>query len=204
MPRFKVSFWLDISKDDERELLESVHELKRVRAFSRTVRDGIRLIISLREGKTDVLSQLFPNILENYLKENTTQIHVLSGANSNLSEPLTATPRKEISKPEQTDLNFTITQSKPKENQNPSYNILLSMARLNDNWADLPTEVLEYGIKNKKIPASVQKIIDQRSQKKQVSAALTEPKSMGGPKQLAGGAIKFEAPPDDIELDFGL
>lgn len=78
------------------------------------------------------------------------------------------------------------------------------MARLNDNWGDLPTEVLEYGIKNKKVPASVQKIIDQRAPTKQATPPITDQKRAGGPKQLAAGSIKFEAPPDDIELDFGL
>lgn len=62
MARFRISFWLDANKDDELLLLEDIDRLKGMRKFTRTVRDGIRLMIDLQEGKVDVLFELFPDL----------------------------------------------------------------------------------------------------------------------------------------------
>lgn len=60
MARYKFNFWLDCNKDDELLLAEQVDQLKRERLFTRTIRDGIRLIADLRAGRLDVLFELFP------------------------------------------------------------------------------------------------------------------------------------------------
>jgi hypothetical protein len=60
MARGRYMFWLDFNKDDELLLAETIDELKRKRSFIKTLRDGIRLICNLREGKVDVLFELFP------------------------------------------------------------------------------------------------------------------------------------------------
>jgi len=57
-------FWLDIGKRDERALASDIAELKRSRAFSQTIRDGIRLICDLRRGNVGVLLELFPHVAE--------------------------------------------------------------------------------------------------------------------------------------------
>lgn len=63
MARYKRHFWLDASKDDELLLLETIDELKAERKFSRAIRDGLRLFVSLSRGETDVLERLFPAVV---------------------------------------------------------------------------------------------------------------------------------------------
>lgn len=58
--RIKFMFWLDSTKPDEARLMEQVELLKGDRLFSKTIRDGIRLICDLRAGRTEVLFELFP------------------------------------------------------------------------------------------------------------------------------------------------
>lgn len=62
MARERFSFWLDLNKDDELMLAEQIDDLKRRRLFTRTIRDGIRLICDLRRGNLDVLLELFPEL----------------------------------------------------------------------------------------------------------------------------------------------
>lgn len=62
--RLRFVFWLDMKKPVENELAEQIEQLKATRNFSRTIRDGLRLIIDLRRGNTDVLCELFPLIGE--------------------------------------------------------------------------------------------------------------------------------------------
>ena len=68
MARFRFSFWLDCDKDEELLLAEQIDELKHERSFTRTIRQGIRLICDLRAGRFDVLFELFPE-LRKCLKE---------------------------------------------------------------------------------------------------------------------------------------
>ena len=58
--RQRFVFWLDIEKDHEADIAEAIDSLKQKRSFSKTIRDGIRLIVDLRAGRTDVLFELFP------------------------------------------------------------------------------------------------------------------------------------------------
>ena len=71
MARFKFEFWLDANKDDELLLMEDIDGLKRNRLFSKTIRDGIRLIMDLRKGNLDVLVELFPQFKSRICDENT-------------------------------------------------------------------------------------------------------------------------------------
>ena len=64
MSREKFNFWLDCSKDDEILLAEEIDTLKQGRAFTATIRDGIRLILDLRAGRLEVLFELFPWVQE--------------------------------------------------------------------------------------------------------------------------------------------
>lgn len=57
-------FWLNIAKDDEYELAAEIEHLKTERGFTTALRDGLRLILSLRRGEFDVLYELFPGIVE--------------------------------------------------------------------------------------------------------------------------------------------
>lgn len=62
--RMKFMFWLDSAKPDEDRLIEQVEQLKQNRLFTRTLRDGIRLICDLRAGNIEVLMELFPWVRE--------------------------------------------------------------------------------------------------------------------------------------------
>lgn len=63
MSRWRVTFWLDDQKEDELAIGQDVLALKKKRQFARVVKDGIRLIQSLRAGDTSVLKELFPLIV---------------------------------------------------------------------------------------------------------------------------------------------
>jgi hypothetical protein len=58
--RKRVVFWLDLLREDEYRLMEKVAYWKHTRQFASAMRDGIRLIADLREGRIDVLLELFP------------------------------------------------------------------------------------------------------------------------------------------------
>ena len=62
MARYQFCFWLDCDKDDELLIAEEIDTLKQERSFSKTIRDGIRLISDLRRGNVDVLLELFPEV----------------------------------------------------------------------------------------------------------------------------------------------
>jgi hypothetical protein len=62
--RLKFNFWLDVTKAEEFDLAEKIETLKVERSFASTVRDGIRLIWDLRQGRTAVLLELFPFVRE--------------------------------------------------------------------------------------------------------------------------------------------
>lgn len=67
--RYRVmhKFWLDVAKDDEDTLDATIHELKRKRTFTKTIRDGLRLICDLHQGRLDVLFELFPWVRAEFL-----------------------------------------------------------------------------------------------------------------------------------------
>nr|WP_281719791.1 hypothetical protein [Nitrosomonas nitrosa] len=58
--RLMYKFWLDVNKPDEFELAETIDELKQNHYFVRTIREGIQLIVSLHQRRTDVLLAMFP------------------------------------------------------------------------------------------------------------------------------------------------
>ena len=62
--RQRFNFWLDLNKTNDAILAHEIHDLKQCKQFSQTIRDGIRLIVDLRRGNTDVLCELFPLIEE--------------------------------------------------------------------------------------------------------------------------------------------
>lgn len=58
--RIGYTFWLDLKKPQEEKLSDVIELLKNKRSFASTIRDGLRLIHDLREGRVDVLHELFP------------------------------------------------------------------------------------------------------------------------------------------------
>ena len=68
--RHQVKVVLDTNKDDELLMLETIEELKSRRRWLPTFRNAIRLFFSLCEGRTDVLRELFPGIVESIANSN--------------------------------------------------------------------------------------------------------------------------------------
>lgn len=66
--RLMFRFWLDMFKPEEEELADTIELLKNERSFSKTIRDGIKLITNLRQGKLDVLFELFPWVKAEFME----------------------------------------------------------------------------------------------------------------------------------------
>ena len=67
MARGLFKFWLDFDKDEELLIAEEIDHLKKNRTFTKTIRDGIRLIGDLRRGRVAVLFELFPWVKAEFL-----------------------------------------------------------------------------------------------------------------------------------------
>ena len=66
--RMRYDFQLNVAKDDELAVAEQITNLKTQGLYSKTVRDGIRLVSDLREGNLDVLFELFPWVRAEFLE----------------------------------------------------------------------------------------------------------------------------------------
>lgn len=66
--RMRYDFQLNIAKDDELAIAEQIANLKTQGLYSKTVRDGIRLVSDLREGNLGVLFELFPWVRAEFLE----------------------------------------------------------------------------------------------------------------------------------------
>jgi hypothetical protein len=65
-PRF--NFWLNMDKPEEKLIANKIKALKLETLFTATIRDGIRLVCDLRDGKLDVLFELFPWVRAEFLQ----------------------------------------------------------------------------------------------------------------------------------------
>lgn len=152
--RKRFVFWLDIQREDENRLAEIIENLKERRSFVKTIRDGIRLIVDLRQGNTDVLFELFPWLQDRLNGEAKTeslplQEHLGAAFEPHLkrlealltSNPRTVSvpgdgtalplPRKGASLPNELDDDLSITVTAVRaENSNASQNFLESMFNL--------------------------------------------------------------------------
>ncbi|MGB7340845.1 MAG: hypothetical protein WBC91_18250, partial [Phototrophicaceae bacterium] len=66
--RIGFKFWLNLRKEDEAAIADQVEMLKNERSFTQTIRDGIRLICDLKNGKLDVLFELFPWVRAEFME----------------------------------------------------------------------------------------------------------------------------------------
>lgn len=62
--RCQFRFWLDANKPDELTMGKELAALKQRRQYLPTLRDAIRLFLSLLKGETTVLRELFPLIVD--------------------------------------------------------------------------------------------------------------------------------------------
>lgn len=72
MTHIRIEIRISKSHPDDLELIHIIEDLKSIRALSQVVRDGIRLMVDLRAGRTDVLFNLFPH-LQRQLVQDTVQ-----------------------------------------------------------------------------------------------------------------------------------
>lgn len=213
--RLRFTFWLDLQKDDEYDLAEIIEGLKEHRLFSRTIRDGIRLILDLRQGKTEVLNELFPWVTEQppqftemfaAYQANMTQ-HLSQLEQKLLQQtPLAVLPaavaRETLAFENDERLNLTVEKASTTD-ENPTFNMLISVASIDaTGFIGLDLEVLEYGIKQGKIPAHF------LAQKKALIAKRatiddtqpTIPMEVPSAKLIAGSDLAFAAP-DVAEIE---
>jgi hypothetical protein len=66
--RMRFDFQLNVAKEDEYAIAEQIAALKQQGLYSKTVRDGIRLVSDLRDGNLDVLFELFPWVRAEFLE----------------------------------------------------------------------------------------------------------------------------------------
>jgi hypothetical protein len=66
--RLKFNFWLNINDPIEEAIADTIEALKTNRLFTKTIRDGIRLVHDLRNGSLDMLFELFPYVKSEFLK----------------------------------------------------------------------------------------------------------------------------------------
>jgi hypothetical protein len=64
----RFDFQLNVAKDTEYAIAETIKWLKSQGLYSKTIRDGIRLICDLRAGNLDVLFELFPWVRAEFLE----------------------------------------------------------------------------------------------------------------------------------------
>ena len=62
--RVRRMFQLDLNNPEHVEIDDIIEWLKNDRAYSPAIRDGLRLIWELRQGKTDTLLELFPFVVQ--------------------------------------------------------------------------------------------------------------------------------------------
>ncbi len=141
--RLRFTFWLDVNKPDENDLAGQIEQLKGRRSFTRTVRDGIRLMCDLRNHKLDVLLELFPWVGDYLvhlqggsetigylgLQEQLTRLeqHLLQGGAVPVVRSLPPIPTVSLDEDDNQDL-ITVTQAKAGDS---AQNFLNSLAALN-------------------------------------------------------------------------
>jgi hypothetical protein len=76
--RMRFTFWLDLNKSDESELADIVDTLKSQRGYASAIRDGLRLVWELRQGKTEHLLKLFPFVREALQADNSELITLIT------------------------------------------------------------------------------------------------------------------------------
>ena len=215
--RLGFKFWLNIENPQEQEIVDHIEDLKKSRSFAKTIRDGIRLIYDLRRGKTEVLQELFPWVLEQNIApvetpddapqpdstarleshiERLEQLLLQQGAmpveNSKPSQaPVPVKRESSVSD----DFEITVTQSKNSENNRSDWNFAIaSAATIYGNYEALPQKIIEYGIRTGRIPAET---VRHRLHEPPPQKIIPKPES-SNPQQM--DVPQFDAPnPDDFD-----
>ena len=217
----QYQFWLNLNSEAECRIAEAVDWLKSQRLYSQTIRDGIRLIVSLRDGRTDVLFELFPWIQERLESASKSvepphegnghddQIKALQAKIDTLTDLVTQqrTPngivisvrenQKALPPPKTDNIASDRLEIKQaaKSPENAGFNMLLNSAAMKVcRYQDLPPAVIAYGIERGKIPTD-------RLPQNVLNHSEDEYFENENPRKLAGADVMITAPVlDDLEL----
>jgi hypothetical protein len=87
--RQQQQFWLDLKKPEEAALSQEIARLKADREFVATVRQGIALVASLRQGDLSLLDEMFPQAVDEIFQAGVDSVAAKS-SDSGVEEKLTA------------------------------------------------------------------------------------------------------------------
>jgi hypothetical protein len=146
--RIQFKFWLNIRNPFEGMLADDLALTKQARKYSETIRMAIWLYLDLKQGKTDVLAQLFPWVLATV---------VTTARPVQIATPITDNP-----------LEMELDIRKATSDEHTGYNMVISMALCTNTVDSLPSDVLEYGIKKGKLSPALGK------SKSETSGAIKE------------------------------
>ena len=82
--RLTFCFQLDMDKPDHEEVADIIELLKNERGYASAIRDGLRLVWSLRRGDVGVLYELYPDISQ-YLQMQYFREYIDSAIDAKLS-----------------------------------------------------------------------------------------------------------------------
>ena len=224
MARFakQYQFWLDLNKEAESQIAEAINRLKEHRLYSATIRDGIRLVCSLRNGDSSVLLELFPWVKEALSDcsndaspepspaqlQNTIENTVKAALETHIPRylPTGSLQRPAARGPAPGDVldlpTLEVTPAAKDERNSSTWNFMLSSATLLGNLDSLPSNVIQYGLEvgrfQEAISVQAQKILDGRNRipPKVIHAVESGPREMVVPQ--------FTAPALNDELDDSL
>lgn len=200
--RHRICFWLDDTKPDEDGLLNEIARLKAKRGFIGALRDGLRLILDLRQGKIEVLQELFPWVLDTTPSSN----DIATRSDFERLEQLLTTfrPTHNVAQTHTRALTdgahraldgIDLEIKEAKSDENAAYNMILSGVSMGITTVDeLPDEVVEYAVQKGKLPESARRKKD------------SLPAIGGGSSQNDGGPKAMDVPqfatPSFDDLDF--
>lgn len=213
--RLRFQFWLEVETSEEQsQLAADIEELKEKRKFAPTIRNALRLFISLSKGHTDVLCELFPWIEEQLTDGKPSSDDDSSGdsiqaqldrieshldAQGGSSRPLPASSQHQMTarigagnSPSLAAIGDDLEIIKAsKTDENASYNMALSAYGIGSlKFSELSDDIIRYGVERGKLD-------------KKLLKGLPEPTKDKNPKPIAGANIALSKPTfDDIALDF--
>lgn len=210
-PRIVIRVALDLKRDQDWAAVSEIDKLKNSRQFKPTFLDGLRLMLDLRDGRTDVLRELFPWVLEQQpviteddeiklsLARLERQLADMRAAGNQIAAPSQPTRLLAPPKPLEDDLpELTIVEAT--SNENPTFNMILSTMSIGAKPENIPREILEYGIAMGRVPASA--LVEHDLVRGKTAKPEEPPKK--DPKQIAGAAKEFEPPNFDDDDLMGL
>ena len=133
--RLRVLFWLNSEREIDLQLKQYIEDLKSKRKFVKTVRDGLLLIKTLRDGDTSVLYRMFPLLQQ-----------------QNASPQLMTTTRTVLEPNKDAYDTIEVHAASADEDIKPTWNFLIDSALATvGHCKTLPLEIQEYAVKKGKI-----------------------------------------------------